>query len=92
MSAVLSSPFPAAFALPRRRMPLARAIALHGALLMALLNGMQPERIDIRESAGYQRLDEAARQAVLRASFKPHLEDGRPVPAYVMVPISFALR
>ncbi len=52
----------------------------------------QPERVDIRESAGFARLDEAARQAVLRASFKPHLEDGRAVPVYVMVPISFALR
>ncbi len=52
----------------------------------------QPERADIRESAGYPKLDEAARQAVLRASFKPHLEDGRAVPVYVLVPISFNLR
>ncbi len=52
----------------------------------------RPERVDVRESAGFARLDEAARQAVLRASFKPHVEDGRAVPVYVMVPISFALR
>lgn len=52
----------------------------------------QPERADIRESAGYPKLDEAARQAVLRASFKPHLEDGRAVPVYVLVPINFNLR
>lgn len=51
-----------------------------------------PERADIRESAGYPKLDEAARQAVLRASFKPHVEDGRAVPVYVLVPISFNLR
>ncbi len=52
----------------------------------------KPERADIRDSAGYPRLDEAARQAVMRASFKPNLEDGRPVPVYVLVPITFALR
>ncbi len=51
-----------------------------------------PERVDVRESAGFSKLDEAARQAVMRASFKPHLEDGRPVPVYVLVPINFALR
>ena len=51
-----------------------------------------PERADIRESAGYPKLDEAARQAVLRASFKPHVEDGRAVPVYVLVSISFNLR
>ncbi len=51
-----------------------------------------PERVDVRESAGFPKLDEAARQAVMRASFKPHLEDGHPVPVYVLVPINFALR
>jgi protein TonB len=52
----------------------------------------QPERANIRESAGYPKLDEAARQAVPSASFKPHLGDGRAVPVYVLVPISFNLR
>lgn len=52
----------------------------------------RPERADIRESAGYPKLDEAAREAVLRASFKPHVEDGHAVPVYVLVPISFNLR
>lgn len=51
-----------------------------------------PERVDIQQSAGYPRLDEAARAAGLRAVFKPHLEDGHPVPAYVLVPINFALK
>lgn len=50
------------------------------------------ERAEVQQSSGYQRLDEAARTAVLRASFKPHLEDGRPVPVYVTVPISFSLK
>lgn len=51
-----------------------------------------PERVDIQQSAGYTRLDEAARAAALRAVFKPHLEDGQPVSAYVLVPINFALK
>lgn len=50
------------------------------------------ERVEVQQSSGYPRLDEAARAAVLRAAFKPHLEDGRAVPVYVMVPISFNLR
>lgn len=52
----------------------------------------QAERVEIQQSSGYARLDEAARAAVLRAVYKPHLEDGRPVPVYVVVPISFNLR
>lgn len=51
-----------------------------------------PERVDIQQSAGFPRLDDAARAAALRAVFKPHLEDGRAVPAYVLVPINFALK
>ncbi len=50
------------------------------------------ERVEIQQSSGYPRLDEAARAAILRAAFKPHLEDGRPVPVYVTVPISFSLK
>lgn len=51
-----------------------------------------PALVDIQQSAGFPRLDEAARAAALRAVFKPHLEDGRAVPAYVLVPINFALK
>lgn len=51
-----------------------------------------PERVDVQQSAGFVRLDEAARAAALRAVFKPHLDDGRAVPAYVLVPINFALK
>ncbi len=51
-----------------------------------------PERVEIQQSAGFARLDEAARAAALRAVFKPHLEDGRAVAAYVLVPINFALK
>ncbi len=49
-------------------------------------------RIDVHQSSGHSRLDEAARVAVARALFKPYIEDGLPRPALVMVPIEFALR
>lgn len=49
-----------------------------------------PERVEIHLGSGYLRLDEAARVAAQRAVFKPHLEEGRPVPVYVLVPINFS--
>ena len=61
-------------------------------LLRVLVNEKgRAEQVDIQKTSGSSRLDEAARQAVLRALFKPHMEDGRPVPVYVPVPIVFEL-
>jgi protein TonB len=51
----------------------------------------RPERIELHKSSGSPRLDEAARQAVLRAVFKPFIENGRSVAAYAIVPIRFQL-
>lgn len=60
--------------------------------LRVLVNEMgRPTRADILKSSGSQRLDEAARQAVLRAVFKPHIEDGRATTVYAIVPIAFYL-
>ncbi len=74
--------------------PMAKRAGEQGKVVLRVLvdEKGQPERVDVRDSAGYPKLDEAARQAVLRASFRPHLEDGRAVPVYVLVPISFNLR
>jgi protein TonB len=61
-------------------------------MLRVLVNEKgRPERVDVQKSSGYARLDEAARQAVLRALFKPHVEDGKPVAVYAIVPIKFQL-
>ncbi len=46
----------------------------------------------IEKSSGYTCLDEAAQQAVYRWRFKPALQNGRPVPAQVKVPIHFNLK
>ena len=52
----------------------------------------RPEKVDVQKSSGFARLDEAARQAAMRAMFKPHLEDGRPVAVYALIPINFSIQ
>jgi protein TonB len=62
------------------------------AVLRILVNDKgRPERIEVQKSSGSTRLDEAARQSVSRAVFKPFIEDGKPVAAYAIVPIKFQL-
>lgn len=51
-----------------------------------------PAAIDIERSSGDVRLDEAAREAVSRALFKPYREDGVARRVLVSLPIEFALR
>ncbi|MGH8809433.1 MAG: energy transducer TonB [Noviherbaspirillum sp.] len=62
------------------------------AVLRVLVNEKgRPERVDVQKTSGSARLDEAARQAVLRAVFKPFMEDGKAVAAFAIVPIRFQL-
>ena len=49
------------------------------------------DKVEIQKSSGSTRMDEAARSAVLRATFRPHLEDGKAIPVYTIVPINFTL-
>ncbi len=49
------------------------------------------ERVEIRKSSGFDRLDEAARATVRRWRFVPARQGGEPVSAWVNVPISFSL-
>lgn len=49
------------------------------------------EKVEVQKSSGSLRMDDAARDAVMRALFKPYLEDGKPTPAYAIVPINFTL-
>lgn len=51
----------------------------------------RPERIEIQKSSGSARLDDAARQAVARALFKPFIDDGKAAAAFAIVPITFQL-
>ncbi len=72
----------------------ARRAGLEGKVMLRLLIDERgtPQRADIQQSSGHARLDEAARNAALRALFKPHVEDGHPMPVYALVPISFSLK
>ncbi|MEP6510654.1 MAG: energy transducer TonB [Dokdonella sp.] len=49
------------------------------------------QRIQIERGSGHAQLDMAAREAVQAAHFRPVLKDGKPVPAWGLVPIEFRL-
>jgi protein TonB len=74
--------------------PIARRMGEEGKVILRVLVNEKgrPERIDVRQSSGSARLDEAARQAAARALFKPHLEDGKAVAVYALVPINFSIQ
>ena len=48
-------------------------------------------RIEILHSSGSSRLDEAARQAVRHATFKPYRENGKALAVFTLIPINFQL-
>jgi protein TonB len=61
-------------------------------LLRVLVNEKgRAERAEVQRTSGSTRLDEAAQQALMRALFKPHTEDGKPVAVFAIVPITFNL-
>jgi protein TonB len=72
---------------------IARRMGESGTVTLRVLIGEKglAEQVVIQKSSGSANLDEAGRQAVLRALYKPYLEDGKPVPVYALVPINFQL-
>jgi protein TonB len=50
-----------------------------------------PQRVEIAKSSGHARLDEAARESIMAARFRPVLRDGEATPAWGLVPIAFRL-
>lgn len=73
--------------------PLSRRMGEEGRAILRVLVSAQgmPERSEIRTSSGSARLDEAAREAVMRVQFRPHIENGQAVAVFVIVPIRFQL-
>lgn len=71
----------------------ARRMGEEGQVVMRVLVNERgrPERAEVQTSSGSSRLDDAARRAVLRAVFKPHIEDGRPIAVFAVIPIRFQL-
>ena len=49
------------------------------------------EHVDIIKSSGFPRLDEEAKRAVMRAVFKPYIEDGKPIVVSTTGVINFKL-
>lgn len=72
---------------------MARRMGESGVVTLRVLIGAkgQAEQVTIQKSSGSEKLDEAGRQAVLRALYKPYLDDGKPVAVYALVPINFQL-
>ncbi|MCS6944015.1 MAG: TonB family protein [Sutterellaceae bacterium] len=51
----------------------------------------RPVAVDVHQSSGFARLDQAAAEAVRRARFRPHREGDRPRAAIALVPVRFEL-
>lgn len=50
-----------------------------------------PHKVQVTQSSGHARLDEAAVAAVQQARFKPYAENGRAMPGWAFVPLTFDL-
>jgi protein TonB len=70
-----------------------RRLGEQGRVLLRVLVNEQgrAQAVEVQQSSGFARLDAAAREAVLRARFRPHMADGKAVTVYAIVPISFRL-
>ena len=55
------------------------------------VSGGAPRQVQINQSSGHVRLDEAAAAAVKLARFKPYTENGQPVAGWALIPIHFEL-
>lgn len=73
--------------------PLAKRMGEEGRVTLRVLVNEKgnPDQVDVQQTSGSSRLDEEARQAILRSKFKPHVEDGKAIAVYTIVPITFHL-
>lgn len=83
----LRNPAPAYPAISRRMGQTGRV------LLHVFVNGDgQPEKVEIKKSSGYQRLDQSALDAVRNWRFVPARDGGHAIASWVMIPIIFKLQ
>ncbi|MGH8178115.1 MAG: energy transducer TonB [Steroidobacter sp.] len=73
--------------------PQSRRLREQGVVVLRVLIDEHGQACDIaiETSSGYARLDEAAREAVASAAFRPYVESGAPQRALVLIPIEFSL-
>lgn len=78
---------------PREYPAMSRRLGEEGTVTLRILvnDKGQVDQVEIRKSSGFPRLDEAARKWAQRIVFKPYMENGRPIPVYANLPISFNL-
>ena len=85
-AAYLQNPPPAYPVMSRRRGEQGRVL-----LRVFVSAAGAAERVEVRESSGFERLDRAAHDAVHNWRFVPARQGEMPVPAWVLVPIQFTL-
>ena len=73
--------------------PLAKRMGEEGRVTLRVLVNEKgnPVQVNVQQTSGSSRLDDEARQAILRSQFKPHVEDGKAIAVYTIVPITFHL-
>jgi periplasmic protein TonB len=79
---------------PRPRYPpLSRRLKEQGTVLLKVLVDEHGEakKIEIADSSGHERLDQAAVEAVAGATFRPFLQNGTARAMLVLIPIEFGL-
>ena len=66
----------------------------HGTVLLRVLVDAagRPAQIEVERSSGFERLDDAARDAVAKFLFRPYEVNGVAQPAQVLIPIGFDRR
>ncbi|MFZ6819543.1 TonB family protein [Undibacterium sp. Ji22W] len=74
--------------------PMARRMGEEGRVVMQVLvnDKGRAEKVEILKSSGFARLDESAKVALLRALFKPYVEDGKATMVLATASINFSLR
>jgi len=73
---------------------MARRLGEEGRVVMQVLvnDKGRAEKVEILKSSGFARLDESAKLALLRALFKPYVEDGKATMVLATASINFSLR
>jgi len=74
--------------------PLSRKLREEGQVLLRVRVTAEgrAEQVNLHRSSGYERLDERALQTVRQWKFMPARQGGKPVDAWVIVPIQFSLK
>ncbi len=72
---------------------LSRRLGEEGRVILRVLvkGDGSPERLELRQSSGHARLDQAALDTVRRWKFSPARRGSEPLAAWVLVPLTFAL-